>query len=35
MGLESGMGASPDGNWILYTQVDYSAGDIVLVENFR
>ena len=26
---------SPDGRWLLYSQVDQSGGDITLVENFR
>ena len=31
----STISVSPDGAWILYTQNDPSAGDILLVENFR
>jgi hypothetical protein len=30
-----GMAISPDGRWILYTQVDHRSGDIMLVENFH
>ncbi len=26
---------SPDGEWILYTQMDQINSDIMLVENFR
>jgi hypothetical protein len=26
---------SPDGRWLLYSQIDRSSADIVLVENFR
>ena len=33
--LEPGIGVSPDGNWILYTQEDQRTGDIILVENFH
>jgi len=29
------MSVSPDGRWILYTQVDEDKADIMLVENFR
>jgi Tol biopolymer transport system component len=30
-----GLAVSPDGRWILYSQVDGQGGDILLVENFR
>ncbi len=30
-----GLGVSPDDRWLLYTQVDYRARDLMLVENFR
>jgi len=31
----NGLAASPDGRWILYTQVAPGDNDIMLVENFR
>ena len=31
----SGIAISPDGQWILYAQVDQRGSDIILVENFR
>jgi Tol biopolymer transport system component len=31
----AGLAVSPDGRWILYTQVDRQENDIMLVENFR
>ena len=30
-----GIAVSTDGKWLLYTQVDQSGSDIMLVENFR
>jgi Tol biopolymer transport system component len=30
-----GLAVSPDGRWILYTQMDQSGNDIMLVENFQ
>ncbi len=30
-----GLAVSPDGRWILHTQLDQSVNDILLVENFR
>jgi hypothetical protein len=32
---EPGIAISPDGRWLLYTQVDSRGGDIMLVENFH
>jgi hypothetical protein len=31
----SGLAVSPDGQWVLYPQIDQSGSDIMLVENFR
>src|SRR5262249_41534009 len=31
----SGLSVSPDGRWLLYTQVDQHGSDIMLMENFR
>ncbi|MGH9959784.1 MAG: winged helix-turn-helix domain-containing protein, partial [Pyrinomonadaceae bacterium] len=31
----STLAISPDGRWVLYTQLDQSGSDIMLVENFR
>jgi len=30
-----GLSVSPDGHWLLYTQVDQRGSDIMLLENFR
>ena len=30
-----GFAVSPDRRWILYTQIDQSSSDIMLMENFR
>ena len=30
-----GLGVSPDGRWILYTQIDNSSSNIMVVKNFR
>jgi Tol biopolymer transport system component len=32
---EPGLAISPDGKWLLYTQMDSRSGDIMLVDNFR
>jgi hypothetical protein len=31
---EAGIAISPDGRWLLYTQMDYRSSDLILVENF-
>jgi serine/threonine protein kinase/Tol biopolymer transport system component len=33
--LNGGMTVSPDGRWLLYSQVDESTSDIMLVDHFR
>jgi hypothetical protein len=31
----SGLALSPDGRWLLYTQMDRAGSDTMLIENFR
>jgi len=33
--LSTSLSVSPDGQWILYAQIDQAGSDLVLVENFR
>jgi Tol biopolymer transport system component len=33
--LTHGLAVSPDGRWLLYTRIDQSGSDIMLMENFR
>ena len=33
--VRQGLGVSPDGQWIIYSQDDVSGSDIILVEDFR
>jgi hypothetical protein len=33
--LVDGMSVSPDGHWILYSQVDEENRDIMIVDHFR
>jgi hypothetical protein len=33
--LDMGLAASPDGTYLLFSQLDYQSDDLVLVENFR
>jgi len=33
--FNTGLALSPDGRWLLYSQLDRSGADILLVENFR
>ena len=33
--MDLGLALSPDGRYLLYTQVDYMGQDLMLVENFK
>jgi Tol biopolymer transport system component len=33
--VDLGLAVSPDGRYLLFTQVDYQGQDLMLVENFR
>ena len=33
--VDLGLAVSPDGRKLLFTQLDYSGQDLMLVENFR
>jgi Tol biopolymer transport system component/predicted Ser/Thr protein kinase len=35
LGNEGGLAVSPDGKWILYTQVEQAGSELMLVENFH
>lgn len=33
--FNSGLSISPDGRWLIYSQLDRAGRDIMLMENFR
>jgi hypothetical protein len=33
--INNPLSISPDGRWVLYTQIDQYSSDLTLVENFR
>jgi hypothetical protein len=33
--LDSGMGVSPDGRYLLYPQIDFEGANLMMIDNFR